>query len=201
MPNFTGQQAPWSDANDINAHSFLIRQILATVAGSALVRVVSCTNSSGVSPVGTVDVLPLVNQIDGNGAGTPHGALHSLPYARIQGGANAVILDPVAGDIGIAVFCDRDISHVKVTGKQGNPGSFRQNDMSDGVYLFTCISTSAPTQYIQFTAGGINVVTPTFTVTGNLVVSGTATAGAGGADSVTLQRHTHSGGAPPTAGT
>jgi phage gp45-like len=39
------------------------------------------------------------------------------------------------------------------------------------------------------------------TLVGNLSVTGSITAGSGGADSVTLQDHRHGGGTPPTAGT
>ena len=189
MP-YTGQREPGSDASEINAHTFLIKQILATVAGSALVRVVSCTNAGGVSAVGNVDVQPLVNQVDGSGNATPHGTVHGLPYARVQGGADAVILDPKAGDIGIAVFCDRDISSVKATGGQANPGSRRQNDMSDGVYLFTCMGAT-PTQYVVFSSDGISVVSQTkITLQApqiNLKGQVTQAAVGGGSGAVTLQ--------------
>ena len=33
--------------------------------------------------------------------------IHNVPYMRIQGGANGIILDPAIGDIGIATVCDR----------------------------------------------------------------------------------------------
>ena len=78
---------------------------------------------------------------------------------RIQGGANAVILDPQVGDIGIAVFCDRDISALKSTGKAALPGSRRVNHMADAVYLHTIIA-AAPTQYVRFSGAGISLVSP-----------------------------------------
>ena len=159
-PPWTGARDYGSDMSELDAHSFLIRQIIATVAGSAVVQVKAVTNAGGISPVGFVDVLPLVNQIDGNGNATPHGIIHHLPYVRIQGGTNAVILDPIVGDIGIAVFADRDISSVKATKAQANPGSRRQNDMADGVY-FGGILNAVPKQYVAFAAGGITVVSPT----------------------------------------
>jgi hypothetical protein len=36
-----------------------------------------------------------------------------VPYFRVQGGADAIIIDPKVGDLGIAVFCSRDITGVK----------------------------------------------------------------------------------------
>lgn len=110
--------------------------------------------------MGFVNVQPLVNQIDGEGNATPHGTVFNLPYSRLQGGANAVIMDPQPGDIGVAVFADRDISVVKRTRKQGPPGSFRKYAVADGIYLGMVLN-AAPEQYVQFSAAGIALVSPT----------------------------------------
>ena len=188
--NFTGAQVPASNNSELNALTFLIKQVLASVAGAAPVKVVSVTNSGGISPVGFVDVLPLVNQIDGKGKPVPHGIVHHLPYFRVQGGANAIIIDPQVGDLGLAVFADRDVSAVKNARGQANPGSRRQNDWADGFY-FGGFLNAAPTQYIAFTPSGITIVSPTqvtiqapqITLNGQL----TQTALGGGSGSVSLQ--------------
>jgi hypothetical protein len=157
---FLGARDAQSANTDLDAHLFLIRQVLATVAGSALVLVRAVTNTGGLAAVGYVDVQPMVNQIDGAGNATPHGTIHHLPYFRLQGGANAIILDPQVGDIGIAVFADRDISSVKATKKVANPGSRRRNSMSDGIYIGGVLN-GVPSQYITFTSAGIAMVSPT----------------------------------------
>jgi hypothetical protein len=118
---------------------------------------VVAVNSSGVAPVGFVDVHPLINQMSGNGIPMPHGVIHNLPFFRLQGGANAVICDPVAGDIGLAVFIDRDASRVKATRAQANPGSARQHDWADGFYLGGYLN-AAPTSYVQFVNNTINII-------------------------------------------
>lgn len=130
------------------------------MATSTLVQILSCTNSGGLSPVGFVDVQPLVNQVDGNGVPVPHGVIHNLPYFRLQGGQNAVIIDPQPGDIGMAAFASRDISSVKANRAQANPGSARRFDMADGMY-FGGLLNGAPTQYVQFSAAGITITSPT----------------------------------------
>ena len=160
QPYVAGQATLGAHLDFITAHSFLVRKILSTVATATLVQVVSCTNDGGLSPVGRVDVMPLVNQVDGQGNGTPHGTIHNCCYARVQGGSNGIIIDPQPGDIGVAVFADRDISKVKSTGAQANPGSRRQFDMADGIYILPVLSR-APTQFIQFNADGITVTSPT----------------------------------------
>lgn len=159
----SGQQKPQSTWGDFNNIAFLVQQALGKMQTATLVRVESCTNAGGVSPVGFVDVTPLVNQIDAQGNPTPHVTIHNVPYFRLQGGANGVIIDPAAGDIGVCVFASRDISKVKVTKKQANPGSFRQYSFSDGMYLGGMLN-GTPTQYVQFSAAGIKIHSPTAVV-------------------------------------
>lgn len=127
---------------------------------ATLVRVEACTNDGELSPVGFVDVTPLVNQVDGAGNPTPHVTIFGLPYSRFQGGTSAIILDPQAGDIGVAVFASRDISKVKSTKAQANPGSLRTYDFADGIYLGGLLN-GTPTQYIRFTDSGIEIVADT----------------------------------------
>lgn len=176
------------------------------------VQVISVSNAGGLSPVGTVNVQPLVNVVDGAGNSSPHGIIYNVPYMRIQGGSNGVIIDPQVNDIGIAVVCDRDISTVQNVGKSINPatghnytsapGSNRKNDMSDMVYLMTIIG-AAPTQYIQFNSAGITITSPTtvtinatdikingkLTVAGDVATTGTLTNNSKNVGST----HTHSG--------
>lgn len=146
----------WGDFNNL---AFMIRQALSKIQTAMLVQVVSCTNDGGVSPVGMVNVLILVNQQNSAGVGLTEGQLVNLPYVRIQGGLNAVILDPQPGDIGIAVFASRDISGVVATKKQANPATFRTYDFSDGLYVGGVLN-AVPTQYVQFNSEGIAVVSP-----------------------------------------
>ncbi len=189
-----GQLRPnetWGDYNNLNFH---VRQALARMQTATVVRVESCTNSGALAPLGFVDVSPLVNQIDGLGNGTPHGIVHNLPYLRLQGGTNAVIIDPVPGDIGICVFASRDISKVKNTQAQGNPGSFRKYNFADGMYLGGLLN-GTPTQYIQFNASGVTIHSPTLiTLDANVQVNGTVTStGDIKANGISLDNHVHSG--------
>lgn len=156
---YTGQAQAGEGVGEYGALMFLISQALARLSTSTLVRVVAVTNAGGVAPVGFVDVQPLVNQLDGAGNAVPHAVLHNLPYFRLQGGTDAIILDPKVGDLGIAVFASRDISAVKASKAQANPGSWRSHDMADGLYVGGLLN-GTPVQYVQFTAGGINVVSP-----------------------------------------
>lgn len=204
-------------ATDWATLQFVVRQLMGRNATCTLVKVVACTNAGEVSPVGLVDVQPVIQMRAADGALWNHGQLYRLPYIRLQGGANAVILDPQPGDLGLAWFASRDISVAKTAdGKatlQGAaigvpPGSERQFDMSDGLYMGGLLN-GTPTQYVRFTAGGVTVLSstkvtvqaPTIELKGAVVqtggdvsMSGTLTAATdvvGGG--IHLKTHTHGG--------
>jgi hypothetical protein len=152
-----GQQRP-NDTNDETAVAmFLARQLISEMSTMKLVKVTKVTGGGEGEPAGTVEVQPLVSQIDGNGYGTEHGIVPDIPWSRIQGGSNAIICDPQVDDIGYVVVSDRDISKVKATRAAALPGSRRQYDLADGVYVGGCLNV-APEQYLVFTANGIRIV-------------------------------------------
>ena len=149
------------------------------------------------TPIGYIDVQPLVNQVNGDGTVTqPHGTVYRVTYYRYQNGIFAVYNDPVVGDIGHMVAADRDVSSVYANNAAANPGSRRKFDLADGTY-FGCSRAAAPQSYlVPQPDGGLHLVMPagkTLAITGNLTVTGEITAGFGTGDSVTLQRHTHGG--------
>lgn len=163
-----GAQTPGAAASEYNMLTFLMKQLLSKVSTTTLVKVVAVTNSGGVSPVGFVDLQPVIAQLDGKGEVYRHAVVHGVPYFRLQGGANAVILDPQVGDLGVAVFADKDIS-TAVAAKDGvlqssrpivPPGSGRRFDMADALYIGGMLN-GTPQQYVQFASGGISVVSPT----------------------------------------
>ena len=141
----------WGVHNNLD---FFVQQALARLQTATIVKVVACDPSAK-----TVDVQILVNQISGQGVGTPHVTMYGLPYLRIQGGSNAIKIDPKKDDIGIAIFASRDITKVKSTKAQANPGSFRMHNFADGMYLDGLLNADA-TQYIEFTDSGVNIVSP-----------------------------------------
>ena len=98
MSGYTGYQQPSDGTTEFDAHAFVINQIIGKLATTAIVQVLAVTNDGGVSPVGFVDVQPMVNQVDGAGNPTPHATIHNLPYFRLQSGTNAVVVDPVVGE-------------------------------------------------------------------------------------------------------
>lgn len=117
-----------------------------------------------------LDVTPLVSGFSANETRTPNTSVYNVPVWRLQRGASAVIMDPVVGDIGIMLCCDRDITNVKEEKKESLPASMRTHSKSDGVYLGGLLN-SDPIQYVKFANDGIDIVSPlVVTVNGSSVI-------------------------------
>lgn len=216
-----GQKGLTSGQGEFNRINFHVGQLLGKRASVRVVKVVKVKNGGGaVAEAGRLTVKQLVNQVDGLGKPQEHGNTFDIPYIRVQGGKNAVIIDPEVGDIGLIVVADRDISKVKKTKKEENPGTRRRNDVSDGLYIGGILN-AVPEQWVRFFADGMELHDKngnTLTLmkdggkktikadTDQLVCTGEVIAKYGGA-SVTLSGHQHdnSGGVglddPPQAGT
>lgn len=198
-----GTQRPEDSASDFNAMNAVIRRLLSMMGTNLPARVVA-VRGEGLNPVGFVDVQPMVHQQDGVGRTVPHGILYNIPYIRLQGGTRAFLCDPAVGDIGLIIVCGRDISTVKATRDAAAPGSFRQHDMADALYLGGLLN-AAPTEYIGWVGGDVHVSTTgrfivdaaacvigcDVSVTGALSATGDVQAG-----SISLQTHAHAGVTP-----
>ncbi len=192
---YAGYQRLAAAASEFNQLDFIVRSIMSGIATTTLVQVKSVTNDGEVSPVGLVDVQPMVAQLDGYGQATPHGIIYAIPYFRLQGGTNAIILDPKEGDIGLCVFASHDISSVKANKAPANPGSYRRFAMSDGLYIGGVLN-GTPVNYVRFDADGNIELKPAekVMVIGDVDVTGTVTADVDViADGVSLTTHVHSG--------
>ena len=167
-----------------NALSFMIQQAIREQVNTCVICKVV-----GVSS-GYVDVLPMVTQVSGKGEAIPPTTLYKLPYMRYHAGVAAVILDPIPGDIGLAVFAGKDCSNVKVgTSEPVPPASFRDNSMANGFYIGGFLN-QAPSVSIELTQGGaVNITAP-----GGVNISGSVTAsGDMVASGKSLVNHVHTG--------
>ncbi len=153
-----GQNEATSGTAAQNETAFHILQALRAVNTATICKVVKCTVAGDVGPIGQVDVLPLVNMIDGIMQASQHVNVLSLPYLRMMGGSKAIIMDPKEGDLGLVVFADRDISAVKKNKAQSSPGSRRHHNMADGIYVGTVLSTGNPDVYVRFHDDGTIIV-------------------------------------------
>jgi len=156
--SYRGSVSAGDRGSDFNATSALVRNMLERVHTMTLCKVVG-VEPGALGPAGYVDLQPLVNQLDGNGNAIAFPVVYRCPYVRLQAGANAISMDPEVGDIGVALFADRDISAVTATRGQANPGSRRRFDLADAIYL-PAWSGVTPTQYVRFAAAGITIKSP-----------------------------------------
>jgi hypothetical protein len=166
-----GGQYPDDSNSEASGIAFAIRSLLSHIDTIKVVQVKAVHPGTGSPPaVGTVDVQPLVNQIDFANPpnATPHGVVYGLPYFRLQGGPWAIILDPAVGDIGLIACSDRDISTVKNTAAQANPGSFRRLNVADGIYLGGILN-AVPAATCWLKSDGSLVITDKF---GNVISTG-----------------------------
>ena len=162
---YLGSERAQHGVNDYSADDFHIQQALNELSTATLVKIVKAPydeNGNDITPgdpvpIGYIDVLPLVNQLDGYGNPTQHQTVHRLKYHRYQGGYGAFITDPKIGDVGKMVVADRDTSVVRKTGTQGNPGSRRKFDKADGTYFGQAVA-GAPTQYFSWLSQGFKLV-------------------------------------------
>ena len=146
---------------------YIINNLIANIHTMMPVKILSVTvPPDSLAPIGRCEVLPLVQQIDGSNNVYPMGKIVNVPYLRVQGGSNAIVIDPQVGDVGLCGFCERDISIVKRTGELSAPDTRRKYDINSAVYMFTMMS-GAPTQYIHFKSSGVDIKT-----TGDLNING-----------------------------
>ncbi|BET96568.1 phage baseplate protein [Xenorhabdus taiwanensis] len=157
---------PQTTAGGARSQEAIIWSLIGKIGTVTICRVEK-VKGGGVAPVGYVDILPLVQQVDGAGNIYNNSVIYNVPYFRYQGGANAVILDPKVGDLGICLVCTRDISKVKRAKSSVPPESKRRFDWADSLYIGGLLN-GTPSQYVHFLDSGINVV-----ATGVVNVKGT----------------------------
>lgn len=156
---------------------WIIQRLIRQIHTSTLVKVLQVYPTSGA--VGFVDVQPMVQQTTTNNVVIDTAPMYRMPYMRPQGGKSAVIVDPAEGDIGLAVFAERDITGVVNTQDLGPAPTNRAYDAGDGVYLGGFLNQD-PEQWLKFFAtDGAELKAPLFTVDAEVRTSGNVTVGTG----------------------
>lgn len=164
---YTGQGDWGAASGEYERLEFIARQAMDGMATATLVQVVAVSAE-------TVDVQPLIRQVDGAGNGISHGIIHDMPFFALHAGTARIIARPRKGDIGVAIFCHNDISAVKKARRESNPGSFRRFDWSDGIYFGGVLPSAPATVEMDVTEAGV-FVTGSVDVSENLTVGNGAT--------------------------
>lgn len=176
-----------SNASGFNINNFgggaefkqIVMNALSLINTGELVKV-TAVQSNGLAPVGFVSVKPLTMRMNADNNNVELSEIHNVPFFRLQGGANAFIVDPQVGDIGYCGFCSRDISIVKRIRDFAGTNAIRYSDISDAVF-FGGWSANTPQQYVWFdgdeikikAAAKVTIDAPLTHCTGNLTAAGT----------------------------
>ena len=148
----------YTDTTPLNQLEFLIKTLTRDMS-TAIPVIITAVQAGDTNAAGYVDARPLVAQIDAWGNALPMAAIHHLPYFRLQSGVAAVVIDPVPGDIGLAVFAQSDCSNVKQGANQTvQPGSWRKFDQADGFYVGGFLNKPASV-WIKLTQDGAVYIT------------------------------------------
>lgn len=142
--------------NDAESMSYAFGMLM---GGYFFVELVKVLDIRGEAPGLVVDVLPLVARKDQTGAMVNNSTIYDVPVWRLQRGTSSIVMNPVAGDIGLIAICDRDTSLVRANRKESAAGSNRRHNKADAVYLGGLLN-GIPDQVIEFADGAINIRTP-----------------------------------------
>ncbi|WP_162505861.1 phage baseplate protein [Candidatus Arsenophonus triatominarum] len=85
--------------------------------------------------------------------------IYAIPVFRLQRGNSALIMNPVVGDIGHLLICDRDTRRVRATRQSALPSTRRRHNRADGIYMGGLLNMP-PTQFIEFADNRINITSP-----------------------------------------
>ena len=185
-----GMADEYTDSTPLNQLEFIIKNIMRGMS-TAIPVLITSVQAGDTNAAGYVDARPLVAQIDAWGNTLSMAVIHHLPYFRLQSGRAAVVIDPVVGDIGLAVFAQSDCSNLKQGATQAvQPNSWRKFDQADGFYIGGFLNTSVDT-FVRLAQdgsvtvaapGNVTIDAPQVTYTGDIICGG-----------FSYLQHTHTG--------
>ncbi|EUK18829.1 Gp138 family membrane-puncturing spike protein [Commensalibacter papalotli (ex Servin-Garciduenas et al. 2014)] len=157
-----GKRSVNCEENLINTR---IKAQIKNINTATIVKVLSVDTTSK-----TVRVQPMVQMSDSKNQSVDHAEINDIPYTRLQGGTYGIICDPVVGDIGLVVFCSRDISNVKENKKVTAQASKRAYSLSDGIYIASLL-LDEPTTYLKIDVNGVEIK-GRLTVSDDVIIAG-----------------------------
>jgi hypothetical protein len=194
---FAGWIGLTDHTSEANRHAFHWRQQAAKMRTNTPVKIIAV--HAGSKPhEWTVDVQPMVNQVDGVGKPTDHGTVYGIPMMSGSGGNGAVVVKPKVGDMGLMAIGDRDHSAALASKGQANPGSRRTHDMADGVYLGGFNNINSTDHYIVADENGFSIK-GSLTIDGDVKCTGEVVAKTSGVN-IHLSSHIHPGTGAPVPG-
>ena len=200
-------------------HSQTLDGILKMVKKSIFIELNVCLPATVVSynsADNTVDLQPAIQAVLKDNSFVSLPQIFDVPVLELGGAGLSIKIPLQAGDTGIVIFCDRDISLFKQEKKNTQPNTLRKHDLSDGIFIpmrfgnsgssnIMIQSEDGNTQF-EVTSSGINIkgninIEGNITSSGNIDTSGTISAtGKISSDeevtakTINLTTHIHTGG-------
>mgnify|MGYP003302300439 CR=1 FL=1 len=119
--------------------------------------------------------------------------LLNVPVLELGGAGLSIKIPLQAGDTGIVIFCDKDITLFKQEKKNTQPNTLRKHDLSDGIFIPMKFGNAGANNNISIESADGNtkfeVTSSGIAVKGNITVEGDVIAGG-----ISLKEHLHSAG-------
>lgn len=170
-----GVNLPDMDINSYEALMQILKDNIFVTLNVCLPAIVKEYNSTN----NTVKLQPAIQSviIDEGFVNMP--LLLNVPVLEI-GGKNLSVKIPLqAGDTGIVIFCDRDITLFKQEKKNTQPNTLRKHDLSDGIFIPMRFGNAGATDNISIESADGNtkfeVTSSGITIKGNVTIDGTVT--------------------------
>lgn len=143
---------PTDYVDEYNGLIYIINAVISDrVRGAEIVKVIANNGD------GTIDVLPIVKNVDAEENAIEETPIFNVKYMEWQYGINAFQAEPAIGDIGLLVVCTKDTKNVK-SGIVGDLGTF---ELESGIYFGGIKGLNVPaTQFIKMDESGIIITTP-----------------------------------------
>ena len=145
----------------------------------------------------TVDIQPSIQVVLTDNKFMDMPQIFDVPVLEVGGKGLSVKIPLQAGDTGIVIFCDRDISLFKQEKKNIQPNTLRKHDLADGIFIPMKFGNSGSSNIsIQNTDGSVKfeITSSGINVKGNIIVDGEITATDVKTDTnISLKSHKHLG--------
>lgn len=182
---------PKNNLNSYDALMQIIKDDIFINLNVCLPATVKKYNSSN----NTADLQPSIQAVMSDNTFVDLPLLLKVPVLELGGKGLSVKIPLEAGDTGIVIFCDRDITLFKQEKKNTQPNTLRQHDLSDGIFIPMRFGNSGSSNIsiesadgntkLEITSNGINVK-------GNITVDGEITATDVKTDTnISLKKHKH----------
>ena len=142
-----------------------------------------------------VDLQPAIQEVLTNNKFLTMPQIFNIPVLELGGNDLSIKIPLKAGDTGIVIFCDRDITLFKQEKKNTQPNTLRKHDLSDGIFIPMRFGSSGSSNILIQSADGatqLEVTSSGINIKGNLVVEGEITAKNNGLE-IPLTTHKHLG--------